>query len=140
MWFRYTLSNARTFLSVASAETCKQCGNRGKIITPTKSVQRLFSTNVQCPTVGEVIEQWSERFKNESIPEPVESIEHIVAHILGTRKVLHELNVQFIHYIHLFFYFLLFFINRLLRSSAGLCSFQDTWFIDLVMIIYYKGK
>nr|XP_034191594.1 MTRF1L release factor glutamine methyltransferase [Osmia lignaria] len=94
MWFRYTLSNARAFLSVASAETCKQCSSRGKIITSIQSVQRLFATNVQCPMVGEVIEQWSERFKKESIPEPVESIEHIVAHVLGTKKILDLVNTR----------------------------------------------
>lgn len=53
-------------------------------------VIRLFSTIN--PTIGELMEQWTRRFENEGIPEPVESIEHIIAHINGTSKVYHSSN------------------------------------------------
>ncbi|CAL7941771.1 unnamed protein product [Xylocopa violacea] len=92
MLFR-CISSARAFLGVVSAEACTKCSN-GKIITSFRPAQRLFATNVQCPTVGEIIEQWSNRFKNEGIPEPVESIEHIVAHVIGTSKILDVVNAR----------------------------------------------
>lgn len=38
------------------------------------------------PTVVQVIEQWSRRFENEGIPDPVESIEHILSHVTGRSK------------------------------------------------------
>ncbi|XP_076757509.1 hemK methyltransferase 1 [Xylocopa sonorina] len=92
MLFR-CLSSARAFLGFVSAEACtKRCS--GKIITSSRVTRRLFATNVQCPTVGEIIEQWSNRFKNEGIPEPVESIEHIVAHVIGTSKILDVANAR----------------------------------------------
>lgn len=87
------LSSARAFFSVVSAGTCIQC-SKGKIITFSRPTRSLCTTNVQCPTVGEIIEQWSDRFENEGIPEPVASIEHIVAHVIGTSKVLPLPSIQ----------------------------------------------
>ena len=87
------LSSARAFFSVVSAETCIQC-SKGKIITFSRLTRSLCTTNVQCPTVGEIIEQWSDRFKNEGIPEPIESIEHIVAHVIGISKTLDVVNAR----------------------------------------------
>lgn len=92
MLFR-CLSGARTFFSVVSAEVCMQC-SKSKIITFNRPTRSLSTTNVQYSTVGEIIEQWSDRFKKEGIPEPVESIEHIVAHVIGTSKVLPLLSIQ----------------------------------------------
>lgn len=92
MLFR-CLSSVRTFFSVVNAEACIQC-NKSKIITFNRPTRTLSTTNVQCSTVGEIIEQWSDRFKKEGIPEPVESIEHIVAHVIGTSKVLPLLSIQ----------------------------------------------
>lgn len=83
--FRY-FSGARALFNVVSAEACTQC-SKGKIITFSRATRGLSTVNVQCSTVGEIIKQWSDRFKNEGIPEPVESIEHIVAHVMGTSKV-----------------------------------------------------
>jgi len=50
-------------------------------------VRRSFSSNACDYTVGDIIDQWSRRFENEGITEPVESIEHIMAHVIGTKKV-----------------------------------------------------
>nr|XP_003707145.1 PREDICTED: hemK methyltransferase family member 1 [Megachile rotundata] len=94
MLFRYAVSNARALFNVISAEVCLQCSNRNKVLTSTRLTQRLFATSVQCPTIGEIIEQWSDRFKNEGVPEPVESIEHIVAHVIGTSKILDLVNAR----------------------------------------------
>ncbi|KOC61154.1 HemK methyltransferase family member 1 [Habropoda laboriosa] len=90
MLFR-CLSSARAFLSMINAETCIQC-SKNKIITSNRPTRRLFATNVQYPTIGEIIEQWTKQFDNEGIPEPVESIEHIVAHVIGTNKILDLVN------------------------------------------------
>lgn len=92
MLFR-CLSGARTFFSVVSAEACIQC-SKSKIITFNRPTRSLSTTNVQYSTVGEIIEQWSDRFKEEGIPEPVESIEHIVAHVIGTSKILDVANAR----------------------------------------------
>ncbi|EZA57918.1 hypothetical protein DMN91_003278 [Ooceraea biroi] len=54
---------------------------------------RLTSSAREC-TIGDVIDKWSRRFESEGIPEPVESIEHIVAHIIGTEKIIDILNVR----------------------------------------------
>ncbi|XP_017756677.1 PREDICTED: hemK methyltransferase family member 1 [Eufriesea mexicana] len=90
--FRY-FSSARALFSVVSTEACIQC-SKGKIITFSRPTRSLFTTNVQCSTVGEIIKQWGDRFKNEGIPEPVESIEHIVAHVMGTSKILDLVNAR----------------------------------------------
>jgi release factor glutamine methyltransferase len=47
---------------------------------------RLASDAREC-TIGSVIDQWSRRFESEGIPEPIESIEYIVAHIVGEKMV-----------------------------------------------------
>lgn len=39
-------------------------------------------------TVGELMKKWSKRFEKEGVPEPVESIRHILASILGTKQVI----------------------------------------------------
>lgn len=57
-------------------------------------MRRSFSSNTRVCTVGDVIDQWSRRFENEGITEPVESIEHIVAHVIGTKKIIDILNVR----------------------------------------------
>ncbi|XP_020287445.1 hemK methyltransferase family member 1 isoform X2 [Pseudomyrmex gracilis] len=41
-----------------------------------------------------MIDQWSNRFKNEGISEPVESIEFIMAHIIGVKKISDIVNVR----------------------------------------------
>lgn len=38
-------------------------------------------------TIGDIVRRWHQRFEDEGISEPIESIEHIVAHVIGTRKV-----------------------------------------------------
>ncbi|XP_016921092.3 MTRF1L release factor glutamine methyltransferase [Apis cerana] len=87
------LSSIRSFFSILSAEAYVQC-NKAKITTFNRSTRNLSTINVQCPTIGEIIEQWSNRFKNEHIPEPVESIEHIVAHVIGTNKILDLVDIK----------------------------------------------
>ncbi|XP_017877238.1 hemK methyltransferase family member 1 [Ceratina calcarata] len=83
--FSRSLSSARAFLGI---EACmKFVGN--ELIA---SGRRLCTINERCPTVGEAIEQWGDRFKSEGVTEPIESIEHIVAHVIGTRKILDVVN------------------------------------------------
>lgn len=43
--------------------------------------------NKEPETIEEIVKLWSNRFENEGISEPVESIEHILAHVIGTKKV-----------------------------------------------------
>lgn len=57
-------------------------------------MSRSFSSNACECTIGDVIDQWSRRFESEGITEPVESIEHIVAHVIGTKKITDILNVR----------------------------------------------
>lgn len=80
------LSNARAFLSIVNVEACLHPSS-SKILASSRPARRLCAVNAHCPTVGEIIEQWSHRFENAGVPEPVESIEHIVAHVVGTSKV-----------------------------------------------------
>ncbi|KAG7206060.1 hypothetical protein KM043_003458 [Ampulex compressa] len=55
---------------------------------------RPSSTGPGSSTIGEILERWSRRFENEGISEPVESIEHIVAHVIGTKKTIDVINAQ----------------------------------------------
>lgn len=52
-----------------------------------QAVQRSVASNARESTIGDIIDQWSHRFETEGVPEPVESIEHIIAHVVGTKKV-----------------------------------------------------
>lgn len=38
-------------------------------------------------TIGNIVKYWHQEFENNSIADPVESIEYIVAHVIGTKKV-----------------------------------------------------
>ena len=51
------------------------------------SACQLCTMNNKNNTVGHILGRWRQRFENERIPEPIESIEHIVAHVIGTKKV-----------------------------------------------------
>ncbi|XP_043491488.1 MTRF1L release factor glutamine methyltransferase isoform X1 [Polistes fuscatus] len=53
-----------------------------------------INSSKNCPTIREIVEKWSHRFESESIPEPVESIEHIVAHVVALKKLLDVTNFQ----------------------------------------------
>lgn len=46
-----------------------------------------FCTIKKGNTIGDNVDHWHQRFQNEKISEPIESIEHIVAHVIGTKKV-----------------------------------------------------
>ncbi|XP_076236452.1 hemK methyltransferase 1 [Calliopsis andreniformis] len=85
------LLSARIFLSIANVDACTRFSRINAI---SRLTRRLCTVSAQYPTVGEIIEQWSHRFKNEGIPEPVESIEHIVAHVIGTRKTIDVFNAR----------------------------------------------
>ncbi|EZA46842.1 hemK methyltransferase family member 1 [Ooceraea biroi] len=54
---------------------------------------RLTSTAREC-TIGDAIDNWSHRFESEGVPEPVESIKHILAHIIGTKKIMDIRDVR----------------------------------------------
>ncbi|XP_015172725.1 PREDICTED: hemK methyltransferase family member 1 [Polistes dominula] len=73
--------------------------NTAMSITRTRNnvtMNRAFTSNcsTNCPTIREIVEKWSHRFENEAIPEPVESIEHIVAHVVGLKKLLDVTNFR----------------------------------------------
>lgn len=70
-------------------------------------------------TVGEIARQWRERFEKEGIPEPIESIEHIIAHIIGTSKVWQSFSQKFVISI---------FVIVFLRVFNYFCFFADYGF------------
>ncbi|KZC04032.1 HemK methyltransferase family member 1 [Dufourea novaeangliae] len=78
-----SILSARTFAGIVNIEARLY---RTKSITFCRPTRRLYTVNAQCSNVGEIIKQWSQRFENEGVPEPVESIEYIVAHVLGIKK------------------------------------------------------
>jgi len=49
--------------------------------------RRLLVSDTRECTIANVIDQWSHRFESEGIPQPIESIKHIVAHVTGIKKV-----------------------------------------------------
>ncbi|CAK9821271.1 MTRF1L release factor glutamine methyltransferase [Anthophora retusa] len=87
------LPSARAFLSIINAEISIQC-SKNIIVSKRPTMRRLFATNIEYPTISEIIEQWSNRFNSEGIPEPVESIQHIIAHVTGTSKILDLANIR----------------------------------------------
>ncbi|GAB1862976.1 peptide chain release factor N(5)-glutamine methyltransferase [Camponotus japonicus] len=95
MWCRSILKT-RAVISNPSISTYVQCLtiNSLNFITLRHPVRRSFSSNACDYTVGDIIDQWSRRFENEGITEPVESIEHIMAHVIGTKKIIDILNVR----------------------------------------------
>ncbi|XP_015603428.1 hemK methyltransferase family member 1 [Cephus cinctus] len=52
------------------------------------------SSSVHNRTIGHLLDHWSRNFENDGISEPVESIEHIVAHVMGTKKILDLVNMR----------------------------------------------
>ncbi|KAL0102835.1 hypothetical protein PUN28_018256 [Cardiocondyla obscurior] len=95
MWCRnvlrtHVISNKQAIFS------CLQCSRYNSLnsVTLKRPARRLFVSSARECTIGDVIEHWSRRFESEGIPEPVESIEHIVAHIIGTKKIIDILNVR----------------------------------------------
>lgn len=93
MLFR-SISSARALLGILDTKVCLQ-RSKSKIATPCRPApRRPFTADACSPTIGDVIEQWSRRFENEGIPEPVESIEHIVAHVIGSSKIIDLVNAR----------------------------------------------
>lgn len=89
MWCRSMTLKTRAVFNNPSISTYVQCLTSSSLNFVTlKHSMRSFSSNACDHTIGEVIDQWSRRFENEGITEPVESIEHIVAHVIGTKKVI----------------------------------------------------
>ncbi|XP_033333590.1 hemK methyltransferase 1 [Megalopta genalis] len=86
--------SARTFAEIAKITTRLHFTKTTKRITFCCWSRRLCTVNAQCSTIGEIIEQWSHRFSKEGVPEPVESIEHIVANVIGTKKIIDLVNVR----------------------------------------------
>lgn len=97
MWCRNVL-RTRTICNKSGILDCLQClTNNNLNVVPLKyPTRRLFVSDARECTIGDVIDQWSRRFESEGIPEPVESIEHIVAHVIGTKKVLSSTIVSFV--------------------------------------------
>ncbi|XP_011297700.1 hemK methyltransferase family member 1 [Fopius arisanus] len=53
---------------------------------------RVFSVGNGDDTLRGIIRYWSQRFEDEGIPEPVGSIEHILAHVIGRKSILDLAN------------------------------------------------
>lgn len=89
MWCRNSL-RIHNIREIHILSNCLQCLTNNGInnVILRHSVRRLFVSNAHECTIGDMIDQWSNRFKNEGISEPVESIEFIMAHIIGVKKVL----------------------------------------------------
>ncbi|XP_001602562.2 MTRF1L release factor glutamine methyltransferase [Nasonia vitripennis] len=68
----------------------------GKIL-PALKLPVLFMCN-NCDdenkknTIAYVVKHWQERFLQEGIAEPIESIEHIVCHVIGSKKITDLIN------------------------------------------------
>ncbi|XP_078043190.1 hemK methyltransferase 1 [Augochlora pura] len=88
------IRGARTLAEIVNVTTRLRFTKITKGITFCRWSRRLCTVNARCSTVGEIIEQWSHRFSNEGVPEPVESIEHIVANVIGTNKIIDLINVR----------------------------------------------
>jgi len=88
MWCRNVL-RTRSIRNKPTIFACLQCltNNNLNDVTLKHSERRLLASDPRECTIGDVIDQWSRRFESEGISEPVESIEHIVAHVIGTKKV-----------------------------------------------------
>lgn len=88
MWCRNVL-RTRTLCNKPPIFAYLQCLTNTNLdgITLKRPARRLLVSDARECTIGEVIDQWSRRFESEGVSEPVESIEHIVAHIIGTKKV-----------------------------------------------------
>jgi len=78
----------RTISNKPAIFACLQCLANNKLnVTLKHPVQRLLVSDTRECTIGNVLDQWSRRFESEGVSEPVESIEHIVAHVIGIKKV-----------------------------------------------------
>ncbi|EGI66031.1 PREDICTED: hemK methyltransferase family member 1 [Acromyrmex echinatior] len=91
----HNILRTRTIRNKPAIFTCLQClVNNNLNVTLKHPEQRLFVSNTRECTIGNVLDQWSHRFENEGVSEPVESIEHIVAHIIGIKKIIDICNVR----------------------------------------------
>lgn len=81
---------ARAICNKPNIFACLQCLTNNNLngVILKHPTRRLFVSDARECTIGDVIDQWSRRFESEDIPEPVESIEHIVAHVIGTKKII----------------------------------------------------
>ncbi|XP_011863716.1 PREDICTED: hemK methyltransferase family member 1-like [Vollenhovia emeryi] len=95
MWCRNVL-RTRTVCNKPAVLAYFQCLTNDNLngVTLRHPARRLLVSGTRECTIGDVIDQWSRRFESEGIPEPVESIEHIVAHVIGTKKIIDILSVR----------------------------------------------
>ncbi|XP_077261392.1 MTRF1L release factor glutamine methyltransferase-like isoform X1 [Temnothorax americanus] len=95
MWCRNVL-RTRTVYNKPAILACLQCltNNNLNSVTLKHPARRLFVSDARECTIGDVIDQWSRRFESEGVQEPMKSIEHIVAHVIGTKKMVDILNVR----------------------------------------------
>ncbi|XP_011162627.2 MTRF1L release factor glutamine methyltransferase isoform X2 [Solenopsis invicta] len=92
MWCRNIL-RTHTIRNKPAMFASLQCLTNNHLMLKHPARRLLVSDRREC-TIGDVIDQWSRRFENEGIPEPIKSIEHIVAHVIGTKKIIDILNVR----------------------------------------------
>nr|XP_012216990.1 PREDICTED: hemK methyltransferase family member 1 [Linepithema humile] len=95
MWCRSIL-RTRAIFKNSTVSTCLRylASNSLNSVSLRHSLPRSLASDARECTIGDVIDQWSRRFENEGIPEPVESIEHIVAHVIGTKKIIDIINIR----------------------------------------------
>ncbi|XP_043283515.1 MTRF1L release factor glutamine methyltransferase [Venturia canescens] len=63
------------------------CSYRMKILTRNCTNKTKHEAD-HAKEVGSIIKHWSRKFEDEGINEPVSSIEHILAHVVGTTKIM----------------------------------------------------
>lgn len=95
-YFPVVLKRCSVFLSSNSTRTLtKFCNNahkyQNRIVQ--QQVRCCFSAKIvndksEKQTVTDLIKHWHEIFEKEKVTEPKESIEHIIASVLGTSKVI----------------------------------------------------
>lgn len=87
VWNKTAIFTSLTNNSLNIIETSSVIGKHLNVVPFRYPVQRTTASNARETTIGGIIKQWSYRFETEGVPEPVESIEHIVAHVVGNKKV-----------------------------------------------------
>lgn len=101
-----------------------KCKSIVKKIIP---VCQLCTINNNNNTVDYIVRHWRQRFEDESIPEPIESIEHIVAHVIGTKKVKKNSvsrSFKMLKNYYLFFKILIRGICEIQKSSNSSINFE----------------
>ncbi|XP_044019614.1 MTRF1L release factor glutamine methyltransferase-like isoform X1 [Aphidius gifuensis] len=61
---------------------------------PKKLINSLCTLTTRDDTLAGFIKHWGQRFEDEGIPEPISSIEHILAHVVGRTKIIDLVTIH----------------------------------------------